>query len=174
MGEHGFRSKLAPWDATYRSPLIVSMPSRLPQGKVCRQPVHGVDLVSTFFAFAGIAEPWSMHGRDLSSLLQDPEREGPMLPCFYEHTGRSYGSDVAKTLHEKPETAEHSHVPWYVALNDGRWKYIRYLNGGAEELYDLEKDPEELRNLALEQTAELERLRGVLAGELNRTGSPFP
>jgi len=174
MGEHGFRSKLAPWDATYRSPLIVSMPSRLPQGKVCRQPVHGVDLVSTFFAFAGIAEPWSMHGRDLSSLLQDPEREGPMLPCFYEHTGRSYGSDVAKTLQEKPETAEHSHVPWYVALNDGRWKYIRYLNGGAEELYDLEKDPEELRNLALEQTAELERLRGVLAGELNRTGSPFP
>jgi arylsulfatase A-like enzyme len=31
MGEHGFRIKLAPYDATYRSPMLVSMPSSLPR-----------------------------------------------------------------------------------------------------------------------------------------------
>lgn len=33
MGEHGFRTKLAPYDANYRSPLIVSRPGTIPQGK---------------------------------------------------------------------------------------------------------------------------------------------
>ncbi|RFC47470.1 MAG: N-acetylglucosamine-6-sulfatase [Verrucomicrobia bacterium] len=171
MGEHGFRSKLAPWDATYRSPLIVSMPSRLPQGKVCAQPVHGVDLVSTFFGFAGISLPWKMHGRDLGPLLRQPESPGSLFPCLYEHTGKAYGSDVAKTVRETPEDAVHHHVPWYVAINDGRWKYIRYLHGGEEELYDLREDPEELRNLRGDRSAELERLRGLMKEELRRTGA---
>lgn len=173
MGEHGFRSKLAPWEATYRSPLIVSMPSRLPSGKVCAQPVHGVDLVSTFFAWAGIAEPWEMHGRDLSGWLREPEAPGPLRPCFYEHTGKAFGRDVARVLRERPEEAEHSHVPWYVALNDGRWKYIRYLHGGGEELYDLQADPEELTNLLEQFPAEAGRLRGLMAAELKRTRADF-
>src|SRR5262249_50641309 len=36
MGEHGMRHKLAPYDASYRSPLIVSMPGTVPAGKVCK------------------------------------------------------------------------------------------------------------------------------------------
>ena len=56
-GQHGFQTKLAPYDATIRSPLIVSLPGRLPRGKVCPSPAGGVDLVPTFFSFAGIARP---------------------------------------------------------------------------------------------------------------------
>jgi arylsulfatase A-like enzyme len=33
-GQHGFRAKLAPYDANIRSPLIISMPGTLPEGKV--------------------------------------------------------------------------------------------------------------------------------------------
>ena len=41
-GQHGFRgTKVAPYDATIRSPLIVSFPGRLPQGTVCPTPVGG-------------------------------------------------------------------------------------------------------------------------------------
>ena len=36
MGEHGFRAKLAPYDANYNSPLIVSIAGKLPAGKVCQ------------------------------------------------------------------------------------------------------------------------------------------
>ncbi len=32
-GQHGFRAKLAPYDANIRSPLIISMPERLPKGR---------------------------------------------------------------------------------------------------------------------------------------------
>jgi arylsulfatase A-like enzyme len=56
-----------------------------------------------------------------------------------------------------------------------RWKYVRYLGYG-EELYDLDVDPGELRNLAAERRAASERTR--LARELDdwirRTADPFP
>ena len=177
MGEHGFRMKLGPWDATYRSPLVVAMPSRFSPGKVCRQPVHGVDLVSTFLKLAGVSEPWEMHGRDLTPLLEKPEvADAELRPCFYEHTGHFYGSDVERVLREEPEHAVHNHVPFYIAVNDGRWKYIRYLKAGeTEELYDLKADPEELKNLADEpgQVSTLKRLRQWAEGEARRTKAGF-
>ena len=33
MGEHGLRMKFAPYDASYLSPLIVSMPGAIPAGR---------------------------------------------------------------------------------------------------------------------------------------------
>src|SRR5262249_30378478 len=148
MGEHGFRSKLAPYDATYRSPLIVAMPSRFPRGQVSPRCVTGADLVVTFFAIAGLELPWGMHGRDLTPLLKEPE--GPWEhPAFFEYTGAHFGSDVTRVVSSAPETAVYQEVPWYVALRDDRWKYVRYLTPGeTEELYDLRVDPDELHNLA--------------------------
>jgi arylsulfatase A-like enzyme len=175
MGEHGFRTKLAPYDANYRSPLVVSMPGRIPQGKYCPHPVSSPDLVVTFFQFAGLELPWRMHGRDISPLLKDPEKAEWPHPLFYEHTGRSYGSDVSKAVvAEGPN--EQDRVPWYVAVRQRNLKYIRYLKAGEiEELYDLAKDPEELVNLAAkpEQKPDLERLRAVLKEELRRTEAGF-
>ncbi|MCB1208818.1 MAG: sulfatase-like hydrolase/transferase [Verrucomicrobiales bacterium] len=176
MGEHGFRMKLGPWDATYRSPMIVSMPTRFPQGKVCGKPVHGVDIVSTILSTAKIKEPWAMHGHDLTPLLKEPESDAWPHLCLYEHTGRSYGSEVGTMLKDDPDGAVHSNVPWYFAVNDGRWKYIRYLKKGeTEELYDLQSDPEELTNLADDaaQKENLERLRTAAVAELRRTGASY-
>jgi arylsulfatase A-like enzyme len=57
LGEHGLNMKLAPYDASFASPMIVSRPGTLPQGKVCRHPVSSADLVVTFFKTAGIELP---------------------------------------------------------------------------------------------------------------------
>jgi len=174
MGEHGFRTKIAPYDANYASPLIVNMPEAVASGKVCKHPVNAPDLVVTFFKFAGIDLPWTMHGRDISPLLRDPAKEWPH-PVLYEHTGDHFGSDVARVLKEGGK-AEHSGVPWYFAVRDGRYKYIHYLKKGEiEEVYDLAADPEELTNLAVKpENAELvKRLSKALDDELHRTESPF-
>jgi arylsulfatase A-like enzyme len=175
MGEHGFRTKLAPYDATYRSPLIVSMPGRVAPGQVCAAPVNGADLVATFCAFAGVSVPWKLHGRDLSPLLREPATPWPH-PCLYEFTGDRYGSDVARTVREDPAGATYHHVPWYTALVRDGWKYIRYLEPGAgEELYDLRGDPAELVNLAgaPAQSARLAEWRAALGAELRRTEAGF-
>ncbi|MAG93086.1 MAG: sulfatase [Planctomycetaceae bacterium] len=146
-GQHGFRHKLAPYDATIRSPLIVSMPGTLPEGRVCRTPVGGVDLVPTFFRFAGIELPWKVHGHDLTSLLEDPQSKWSH-PVLLSLTAQQYGSNT-DTVPTDPQVLELADVPWWVFLVRGKYKYIRTLvKNDPEELYDLEADPKELTNLA--------------------------
>lgn len=170
-GEHGFRHKLGPYDATIRSPLIFAMPASLPQGKTCAVPVSGVDFAPTFFKLAGFALPWKMHGRDLTPLLKDPAAawKDPMLVT---HTGRTFGKDT----HDLAKMDFLEGVPWWVSLRQGKMKYVRTLvENEIEELYDLQSDPEELTNLALrkEHRATLERLRDATTAELRRTGAGF-
>lgn len=173
-GQHGFQHKLAPYDATIRSPLIVSMPKTIPAGTVCRSPVGGVDLVPTFFKLAGIDLPWKMHGRDISPLLRDPQTAWPH-PVLLSLTARKYGSDTAKVPTD-PRQRDLAGVPWWVFLVDGRYKYIRTLvDGEIEELYDLERDPEELHNLATKPAyaEKLRAMRTATIAELRRTEAPM-
>jgi arylsulfatase A-like enzyme len=174
MGEHGLRMKIAPYDASYRSPLIVSLPGAVAVGKACPQTPNAPDLIRTFFAVAGIKAPDTLHGRDLTPLFKDPSAAWPH-PCLYEHTGHDYGDSVAKVLNENPKEAIYQKVPWYTAVVQDRWKYIRYLQPGVpEELYDLATDPEELTNLfgQAKHAERLGRLREALAAELKRTAAP--
>ncbi len=174
MGEHGFRTKLGPYDATYRSPLIISMPGITPKGKVCNQPVNAPDMVATIASLANINLPWDTHGRDLIGLLKNPELKS-LQPCLYQHTGYSFGSDVAKVLHENSSKAEHSNVPWYNSLVYDGWKFIHYLKPGVgDELYDLKTDPEELINKIADPKARqrLLELSELMNAELNRCKAP--
>ena len=174
MGEHGMRMKIAPYDASYRSPLIVSLPGAVAAGKVCKQSANAPDLVATFFAAAGAKPPAGLHGRDLTPLLKSPDAKWPH-PCLYEHTGDHFGDDVAKVLKENPKRAIYQKVPWYTAVVHDGFKYIRYLQPGVpRELYDLGADPEEMKNLAgdAKHAERLARIREALAGELKRNRSP--
>ncbi len=175
LGEHGFNQKVAPYDSTVASPLIIRHAGKLPEGKVCRHPVNAPDLVRLFCDAAEVSVPWKMHGRDIRPLLRNPESNEWDSPMLMTHTGRSYGSDTDKipTDESLTETAD---VPWYALLRDGRYKYIRtFAAGEMEEIYDLGSDPEELVNLALkpEHHELLARLRAKAVAELQRTDAGF-
>lgn len=171
-GQHGFRSKVAGYDATIRAPLIVSMSSRLPSGRVCETPVGGVDLVPTFYKFAGIQTPWEMHGHDLTPLLENSDADWPH-PVLIANTWQEYGSNTA----EIPAAGgSRNGIPWYVMVRQGRYKYIRSLvENELDEFYDLEKDPDELTNLAQnpEFAVKITAYREAMTGELKRTGAGF-
>jgi arylsulfatase A-like enzyme len=174
MGEHGMRSKIAPYDANYRSPLIIARSGVVAPGKTWKQTANAPDLVATFFATAGVAPPADFHGRDLTPLLKDPTATWPHS-CLYEHTGYHFGDDVAKMLEKTPKEAIGQKVPWYTAVVQDGWKYIRYLQPDVpEELYDLGSDPEELKNLAAEarHAERLAALRTAMIAELKRTNAP--
>jgi arylsulfatase A-like enzyme len=174
MGEHGLRTKLAPYDASYRSPLIISLPGSVAQGGVCPQSANAADLVATLFAAAHIPMPKQMSGNDLTPLLKDPSATWSHA-CFYEYTGHDFGEDVTKILRDRPDDAIYQKVPWYVAAVDGGWKYVHYLCPGAtDELYNLQTDPDELINLAQSPTHQVQqrKLRAALIRELQRSGAP--
>lgn len=167
-GQHGFMHKMAPYDSNMRAPFIVSMPGTIPEGAVCKTPVGGADLVPTFFRFAGIEPPWEMHGHDLTPLLRKPDSAWEHA-VFMEHTGDHFGSATA--IPPKRDNRYHD-MAWWVSLCRDRKKYIRNLEEGeTEELYDLDKDPEELTNLALDRqhADELKKFRTAMLAELKRT-----
>ena len=148
-GEHGFAMKLGPYDANLRMPLIFRMPGRVARGEVCRQPVSVVDIPPTLLGFAGVPLPWEMHGHDLAPLLRRPHTPSDR-PMVMENFGLRLGTET-----DRGETGDgalmNGRVPWWLFLRQGKYKYIRTLvPDEIEELYDLESDPHELKNLALD------------------------
>ncbi|HBJ86893.1 MAG TPA: sulfatase, partial [Verrucomicrobiales bacterium] len=175
MGEHGLRIKLAPYDANYASPLIVSMPSRFPTGQVCDVPVNGPDLVATMLAMTGVKVPWPLHGRDLTPLLAQPAAAWPHA-CYYENMGNEYGAKVSQTILTGAKQDNSHGVPLYSAVVQDKFKFVHYLDGqSGEELYDLQNDPEELKNLIGDpsQAERIAKLREAMKAELTRTEAGF-
>ena len=175
LGEHGFNQKVAPYDATIASPLVIRFPGKLPEGRVCRHPINAPDLVQYFCDTAGVTIPWKMHGRDISPLMNDPESKDWNLPMIMTHTGRTYGDDT-HPIPSGEALVVTGNIPWYVLLRDGKFKYIRTLmKDETEELYDLHADPDELINLAKreEHQAFLGELRAKTVAELKRTDAAF-
>jgi len=169
-GEHGFAWKVGPYDACLRMPLIFRLPGRVACGAVCRQPASIVDLAPTLLGFAGVPLPWEMHGRDLRPLLSSP-RASPDEPVLMEHFYSKFGAETDSGVTGDDIAGG---VPYWLFLRQGRYKYIRTLvPDEIEELYDLETDPRELTNLALDarHRATLEDFRSRLLAELDRTGA---
>jgi arylsulfatase A-like enzyme len=175
LGEHGFTQKVAPYDATIASPLILHWPGKIPAGKLCRHPVNSPDLVDYLCRQAGVTIPWKTHGRDIRPLVENPETTEWRSPVLLTHTSRNYGAETDSIPTDERLTST-SGVPWYTMLRDGKYKYIRNLLAGEiEEVYNLEADPEELVNLASSpvNASLLAELRTKAIAELRRTDAKF-
>ena len=177
LGEHGLNSKIAAYDAAIASPLIISHAGVLAENKFCKHPVNAPDLVRWFARVADIEIPWQTHGRDIQPLIDNPETKDWNQPMLMTHTGRKYGDATHPLPADEPGPMyEVGGVPWYVLLRDGRYKYVRHLiEGETEELYDLDADPEELKNLARHSAHQerLAKLRAKAIAELRRTDAKF-
>ncbi|MCB1276377.1 sulfatase-like hydrolase/transferase [Prosthecobacter sp.] len=171
-GEHGFAWKVGPYDACLRMPLLFRLPGPIAKGGVCKQPATIVDVIPTLLGFAQVPLPWEMHGHDLRPLLRDPS-SGSDRPVMMEHIGFRFGDALPEDVLSKAVTPR-NHVPWWQFLRQGRYKYVNTLvPDEMEELYDLESDPQELKNLALDASfrSMLEEYRDKLKVELKRTGA---
>jgi arylsulfatase A-like enzyme len=136
LGEHGlFLKGVAPYEGSYRIPLIMRWPEGIADpGREISSITPNVDLAPTLTEIAG-AEPMSeVHGRSLLPLLTGDEPDGQRQELFTQMNGVElyYSQRIMRV---------------------GRYKYI--FNGfDFDELYDLEADPWETRNLADESALE--------------------
>lgn len=147
-GEHGFAWKVGPYDACLRMPLIFRLPGPVAKSGVCRQPAAIVDVIPTMLGFTGVELPWTMHGHDLRPLLRDPAAVTDK-PVMMEHLGLRFGDANAEEVSSNI-TNGRNYVPWWQFLRQGRYKYVAtFVPDEIEELYDLETDPQELKNLAM-------------------------
>jgi arylsulfatase A-like enzyme len=129
QGNHGLTfTKTHHYEESTRVPFLIRGPKT--KKAVVSEPTSNVDWASTVLAVADAKAGIPQDGMSLTRYLKKPgKRIGRAI--FYEST------DTANPL---------SGVPGYDAIKLGRWKYVEYTSG-EKELYDLKKDPWELRSL---------------------------
>lgn len=158
-GEHGLsvERRLA-YEEGIRIPLLVRHPRLAPAGTRRHQMVLTLDFAPTFLELAGVPVPADLHGRSWLPVLRDPATPGRDR-FLIEH----FSENVF------PRTRQMG----YRAIRTEGWKYIHYTDlPGSDELYDLNRDPFEMRNLiaAPGAASELANLRAQLNAELVATG----
>jgi choline-sulfatase len=128
LGTRGLWGKSTMYEEAAGVPMIIAGPG-LPQGQVCREPVTLADCFPTIVKWAGIAP--NPQDRDLpGSPLDEIARLAPKrtILCEYHAAGAATGAFM---------------------IRKGPFKYVYYA-GMPAQLFDLDADPQETRDLAKE------------------------
>jgi len=130
-GEHMLGDKRSAYDESLRIPLLVRYPKLVAKGKVRDEMVLNIDVAPTFLELAGISVPAEMQGKSWACFLAGKKtewRQSFLAEYFYEQNFVG--------------------TPTLVALRTQDAKLIKY-PGHDEwtELFDLAKDPYEIKNL---------------------------
>lgn len=138
LGDHGeLTHGVFAYEATLRVPLVLHAPGVLPSGRVVADPVRHVDILPTVIDLLGLETPSGVDGRSLVPVIDGARASGP---TYFEALSPSLNQGWAplRGLAEGP---------------------LKYVDLPMPELYDLDADPGETRNLAAARPADTERLR---------------
>jgi arylsulfatase A-like enzyme len=132
LGERQFADKWLMYDKSLRVPMMIYDP-RNPKHRVIEDEVLNIDIAPTIFGFAGLSQPMSWQGVNLSGYTKSASPAKSRVDFLCEHLWKV---DI-------------------IASSEGfrtkKWKYFRYREDlKHEELYDLSKDPLEKTNLVNE------------------------
>jgi arylsulfatase A-like enzyme len=149
-GEHRFsKGKRRPYEPATRIPLLIAGPG-IPRGEVSSELVSNVDIAPTILELAGATADRTQDGRSLLPFARSPGARSArplLLESYYGNftydpeaeVGRGKGTKIKAPPAPTPKT--------WKAIVAGRWKLIRF-SKRIFELYDLKRDPSELRSLA--------------------------
>lgn len=132
-GEHGVFDKNVPWDRSVRIPLLIRGPGFERERR--RDLTANVDVPATILGAAGVAEPLPGDGY---SLLGKHRRRYLLLE-------RLRGP-----------------APWRQIKTASDWTYWEWTRSGKRRLYDLDRDPQQTRNLVRREPERARRLHRKL------------
>jgi arylsulfatase A-like enzyme len=117
------------YEGGIRVPLLVKWPGRIAPASVCATPVCSIDLFATIAAMCGIDSEVKTDGVSLVPLLaQTGELDREAIYWHYPHYSNQGGKPGA-------------------AVRAGDYKLIEMYENGRQELFNVQKDPGEGRNL---------------------------
>ena len=159
-GEHGMgRERRLAYEETARVPLFIRYPPLIAAGSEIDDFTLSIDYAPTVLELAGVEIPGQMQGRSLVPFLKGKDVADWRKSFLIEY----YSDTVMPRLV----------TIGYKAVRTEKWKYIRYVDlEGMNELYNLEADPYEMKNLIDDPAAQpaLEEMKSELERLLNETG----
>lgn len=161
LGDHYHWRKTYAYEGSSHVPFIVRYPkgmkAKVKRGTTRPEPVEIRDILPTFLDAAGADVPDGVDGRSVLDIVRNPKKAGWRDMIDIEHYS-CYGPNSG-----------------YVALTDGKYKYIWFYNKGEEQLFDLASDPYENRDLHDDaaQAPRLEVFRKRMAEHLRERGEEW-
>lgn len=162
LGDHGWYDKRFFYEESLRMPFLIRYPKEIAPGSHSDLMILNTDFAPLFLDYAGVPVPDNMQGRSFRSILR-----GEQVPDWRRSMYYRYFMHLA-----------HHNVYAHYGIRSERYKLIYYYEESPEppewELFDLESDPHEMRNVyedpayaqvVDELKAELHRVR-VEVGDL--------
>lgn len=147
------------YEGGIRVPLIVRWPGMVKPGTLCQVPVISTDFFPTILDVAGV--------KPKKSEVLDGESLVPLL----RQSGKLKRDAIS---FHYPNYAWHSSNRLGSAIRSGKYKLIRNYDDGSVELYDLETDISEKRNLAKKEPQVAKKLEQKLANWLKDVKAQMP
>jgi arylsulfatase A-like enzyme len=168
LAHGGLRQKMFnAYQEAINIPLTIANPVLFPAPQTTSALASLVDIMPTLATLANVPnrDAWVFKGVDLSPVLQNPNA-AVQDAVLFTFDDQNAGSPNPQSIVRQP-----NHIR---AMFDGRWKYARYFDPADTaapqyELYDLQSDPDEMQNLAGQNTAkQAEMAQKLVALEAER------
>lgn len=158
LGSHGLRLKRKPWEESIRVPAMLRYPRLIRKGRRADAFLTHVDLAPTLLGLCGLQPHPGMQGADLSAYVRAGQGRAPE-EAFFQIFGPYHGDGTE--------------AAWR-GLRTRRYMYARF-ESKPWVLYDLQRDPDEMNNLAADPAAAalLKDLDARLDAWMRRTGDSY-
>ncbi len=131
LGDHNWFDKRFMYEETLKMPFLVRWPAVIKPGSVNKQMVLNVDFAPTFLECAGVSIPNDIQGKSFMSMFKGEIPPNWRKSMYYRYYHYPF----------------HHQVQPHYGVRTLRYKLIYFNKLNAWELYDLETDPHELKNV---------------------------
>lgn len=131
LGEHGWFDKRFMYEESFRTPILMRFPKEIKAGTKVDKLVQNIDFAPTFLDYAGVKAPKDMQGLSVRKVVkgQNVKWRDAVYYQYYEYPG-----EHKVKRHYGIRTEQYKLIHFYYDID--KW-----------ELYDLEKDPHEMKNV---------------------------
>jgi arylsulfatase A-like enzyme len=131
LGEHGWFDKRFMYEESFRTPILMRYPKEITPGTVVNQLIQNLDFAPTFLDYAGVEIPAEMQGESFRDIVSGERSE--------------WRDAIYYTYYEYPSVHM---VKRHYGVRTDRYKLMHFYYDIDEwEMYDLEKDPKEMKNV---------------------------
>lgn len=153
-GEHSLWYKTSNYEWHAAVPLFIATPGLDKRGAASPLPVERLDLYPALAELCGLAQPTHLEGASLVPALKDPIAEVKPFAIMQHPRPAYYTKEKPEVMGYSLRTRHHRYTEWR------KWRTGEVV---ARELYDLQNDPGENKNVAAESAKRVQDLSRKLA-----------